>query len=182
MVELLLLRHGIAADAADEPGLDPQLADGARPLTPAGRRRTAAVLQRLLTLDLTCNQLFTSPLLRARQTAELALQAGLAPALSEAPALAPGGDAAGWLRQLGAATSLDVQPLDVQPPCVERPCVERWALVGHEPDLSCLAASLIGADPGSLQLKKAGVALLAWTPGQARARLLLLVPPRALLL
>lgn len=182
MVELLLLRHGIAADAVDEPGLDPQLADGARPLTPAGRRRTAAVLQGLLTLDLTCNQLFTSPLLRARQTAELALQAGLAPALSEAPALAPGGDAAGWLRQLGAATSLDVQPLDVQPPCVERPCVERWALVGHEPDLSCLAASLIGADPGSLQLKKAGVALLAWTPGQARARLLLLVPPRALLL
>jgi phosphohistidine phosphatase len=182
MVELLLLRHGIAADAVDEPGLDPQLADGARPLTPAGRRRTAAVLQRLLTLDLTCNQLFTSPLLRARQTAELALQAGLAPALSEAPALAPGGDAAGWLRQLGAATSLDVQPLGVQPPCVERPCVERWALVGHEPDLSCLAASLIGADPGSLQLKKAGVALLAWTPGQARARLLLLVPPRALLL
>ncbi len=182
MVELLLLRHGIAADAVDEPGLDPQLADGARPLTPAGRRRTAAVLQRLLTLDLTCNQLFTSPLLRARQTAELALQAGLAPALSEAPALAPGGDAAGWLRQLGAATSLDVQPLGVQPPCVERPGVERWALVGHEPDLSCLAASLIGADPGSLQLKKAGVALLAWTPGQARARLLLLVPPRALLL
>jgi len=182
MVELLLLRHGIAADAVDEPGLDPQLADGARSLTPAGRRRTAAVLQRLLTLDLTCNQLFTSPLLRARQTAELALQAGLAPALSEAPALAPGGDAAGWLRQLGAATSLDVQPLDVQPPCVERPGVERWALVGHEPDLSCLAASLIGADPGSLQLKKAGVALLAWTPGQARARLLLLVPPRALLL
>jgi len=182
MVELLLLRHGIAADAVDEPGLDPQLADGARPLTPAGRRRTAAVLQRLLTLDLTCNQLFTSPLLRARQTAELALQAGLAPALSEAPALAPGGDAAGWLRQLGATTSLAVQPLGVQPPCVERPCVERWALVGHEPDLSCLAAGLIGADPGSLQLKKAGVALLAWTPGQARARLLLLVPPRALLL
>lgn len=177
MVELLLLRHGIAADAVDEPGLDPQLADGARPLTPAGRRRTAAVLQRLLTLDLTCNQLFTSPLLRARQTAELALQAGLAPALSEAPALAPGGDAAGWLRQLGATTSLAVQPLDAQPPCVER-----WALVGHEPDLSCLAAGLIGADPGSLQLKKAGVALLAWTPGQARARLLLLVPPRALLL
>ena len=167
MVELLLLRHGIAADAVDEPGLDPLLADGSRPLTPAGRRRTAAVLQRLLTLDLTCNQLFTSPLLRARQTAELAVQAGLAPALSEAPALAPGGDAAGWLRQHSAG---------------ELPDGQRWALVGHEPDLSSLAAGLIGADPGSLQLKKAGVALLAWSPEQPRARLLLLVPPRALLL
>jgi len=176
MVELLLLRHGIAAEAATDlalgPGLDPLLADGARPLTPAGRRRTAAVLQRLLALDLRCSQLFTSPLLRALQTAELAVQAGLAPALHEAPALAPGGDAGGWLRQLGAARSLDVEP----------PAVQRWALVGHEPDLSSLAAGLIGAEPGSLQLKKAGVALLAWAPAQAQARLLLLVPPRALLL
>jgi phosphohistidine phosphatase len=172
MVELLLLRHGIAADADEALGLDPLLADGARPLTPAGRRRTAAVLQRLLTLDLRCSQLFTSPLVRARQTAELAVQAGLAQRLSEAAPLAPGGDAAGWLRQLGTARSRDVQQSDPQ----------RWALVGHEPDLSHLAAGLIGADPGSLQLKKAGVALLAWTPEHGQARLLLLVPPRALLL
>lgn len=166
MPELLLLRHGIAADAAEEPGLDPLLADGARPLTPAGRRRTAAVLQRLLALDLACTHLFTSPLVRARQTAELALQAGLAPVLHEAAALAPGGAAAGWLRQRSAGQALDGQ---------------RWALVGHEPDLSSLAAGLIGAAPGSLQLKKAGVALLDWSPEQARARLLLLVPPRVLL-
>ncbi|MFM1812771.1 MAG: phosphohistidine phosphatase SixA [Cyanobacteriota bacterium] len=165
MLELLLLRHGIAADAADD-AIDPELADRARPLTPAGRRRTAAVLQRLLALDLACTQLFSSPLLRARQTAELALQAGLAPVLHEAPALAPGGDAAGWLQQHSAGQRLNGQ---------------RWALVGHEPDLSSLAAGLIGAAPGSLQLKKAGVALLAWTPEQSRARLLLLVPPRVLL-
>jgi phosphohistidine phosphatase len=162
MPELLLLRHGIAAEAAT----DAELADAARPLTSAGRQRTAAVLQRLLALDLGCTQLFSSPLVRARQTAELALQAGLAPVLHEAPALAPGGDAAAWLQQHSAGQALEGQ---------------RWALVGHEPDLSSLAAGLIGAAPGSLQLKKAGVALLAWTPEQGRARLLLLVPPRVLL-
>jgi len=166
MAELLLLRHGIAADAVDDPASDPLLVDGARPLTPAGRRRTAGVLQRLLTLDLTCDQLFTSPLLRARQTAELAMQAGLAPSLAEAEALAPGGAAAIWLQQCSAGQLRDGQ---------------RWALVGHEPDLSSLAAGLIGAPAGSLQLKKAGVVLLDWSPGQARARLLLLLSPRVLL-
>lgn len=166
MAELLLLRHGIAADAVADPALDPLLVDGARPLTQAGRRRTAGVLQRLLSLELTCAQLFTSPLLRARQTAELAVQAGLAPAMAEAGALAPGGDAAAWLQQCSAGQVLDGQ---------------RWALVGHEPDLSGLAAGLIGAPAGSLQLKKAGVVLLDWSPEQAAARLLLLLTPRVLL-
>ena len=166
MAELLLLRHGIAADAVADPALDPLQVDGARPLTVAGRRRTAGVLQRLLTLELTCDQLFTSPLLRARQTAELAVQAGLAPALAQAEALAPGGDAAAWLQQCSAGQVLDGQ---------------RWALVGHEPDLSSLAAGLIGAPAGSLQLKKAGVILLDWSAEQAAARLLLLLTPRVLL-
>jgi phosphohistidine phosphatase len=166
MAELLLLRHGIAADAVADPALDPLQVDGARPLTAAGRRRTAGVLQRLLTLELTCDQLFTSPLLRARQTAELAVQAGLAPALAQAEALAPGGDAAAWLQQCSAGQVLDGQ---------------RWALVGHEPDLSSLAAGLIGAPAGSLQLKKAGVILLDWSAEQAAARLLLLLTPRVLL-
>ena len=75
------LRHGIAEDG--EP-------DAARPLSPEGRRRTAAVLERLLQLGLGVDQLASSPLLRARQTAELALAAGLAPGgLALAAGLAP---------------------------------------------------------------------------------------------
>jgi phosphohistidine phosphatase len=63
-------------------------------------------------------------------------------------------------------------------------------LVGHEPDLSTLAALLIGVPmaqaPEALQLKKAGVVLLQWPkPPQAgllgSARLELLLPPRVLL-
>ena len=44
--ELLLLRHGIA----EERRID--LPDGSRALTPEGRQRTEAVLQRLLELGL----------------------------------------------------------------------------------------------------------------------------------
>ncbi len=154
--QLLLLRHGIAADPA------PGQADAERPLTEAGRRRTSAVLQRLVQLDWGCDRLLSSPLLRAQQTAELALAAGLAPQLELAQALAPGGEAPALLRTLqGHGVSW-----------------RRLALVGHEPDLSTLAAGLIGASPGSLQLKKAGVALLEWSP--AGWQLLVLATPRLL--
>ena len=72
--ELLLLRHGLAeerAGAAD---------DGQRGLTPEGRERTARVIQRLVTLDLACDVVLSSPLVRARQTAELAVAwVGVAP-------------------------------------------------------------------------------------------------------
>ena len=71
--ELLLVRHGIAeerAEAAD---------DAQRSLTPEGRERTIAQLRSLVELDLNCDLVLSSPLVRARQTAELAVQVGLAP-------------------------------------------------------------------------------------------------------
>jgi phosphohistidine phosphatase len=59
--------------------------------------------------------------------------------------------------------------------------------VGHEPDLSLLATRLCGAPPGSLRLKKAGVALLDLPAGAAGLDLLpgeaclrLLLTPRCL--
>lgn len=151
--QLLLLRHGIAEERS------PERPDGERALTPRGVERTRAVLARLVALDLCCDQLLTSPLRRAYQTAELAVAAGLAPGLGVTEALAPGGD-----------------PL----PLLERAAgVPRLALVGHEPDLGDLAARLIGAPSGALVLKKAGVALVqratgtAGLHGQWRLRLLL---------
>lgn len=155
--ELLLLRHGIAEERS------PERPDAERTLTAAGRRRTAAVLARLVALPLPCQHLLSSPLPRARQTAELAVQAGLAPHLVLADGLAPGGDP--W-------------------PLLHWPAgVQRLALVGHEPDLGDLAAALIGAEPGRLVLKKAGIALLQITaPGpRPRGRLRLLLGPAQLL-
>lgn len=195
---LLLLRHGIAEDRSDE------RPDGLRALTPAGRRRTTAVLERAVALGLTADRLVSSPLVRARQTAEIALRAGLAPFLELATALEPGADPLPPLARWLAATppAMPSQPPGSHPagkespptaalptPAVERPlCL---ALVGHEPDLGDLAARLLGAPPGSITLRKAGLALLV-LPRSAQARLAdqaaagawrlqLLITPRALL-
>jgi len=158
--ELWLLRHGIAQER------HPDRPDAGRALTPAGRRRTAAVLERLVAAGLRADRLLSSPYCRARQTAELALAAGLAPQLELAEVLAPGGDplpllATGW-----------------------PPPVSRLLLVGHEPDLGDLAARLIGAAPGAIPLRKAGLAVLRLPPGPpgaATASLRLLLTPRLLL-
>jgi phosphohistidine phosphatase len=155
--ELLLLRHGIAEER------DPHLPDAQRALTAAGRLRTAAVLERLVQFNIPCDQLYSSPLLRARQTAELAVAAGLAPDLQLSEALVPEGDPWPLLRWPDG--------------------VRRLALVGHEPDLGDLAAALIGAPPAALVLKKAGMALLQITAvsPRPRARLRLLLGPAQLL-
>ena len=169
--ELLLLRHGIAEERAED------VEDAQRALTPEGRERTLAQLRQLVELDLSCDLVLSSPLVRTRHTAELAVQVGLGPELELASALAPLADPLPLLeRWLG--------------PVSPRPAWRRLALVGHEPDLSTLAALLIGVPmamaPGALQLKKAGAALLQWPkPPQAgllgSARLELLLPPRVLL-
>jgi phosphohistidine phosphatase len=169
MPELLLLRHGIAEERS------PDCPDAERALTRRGLERTRAVVRRLVALNLRCDQLLTSPLRRAQQTAELAVAEGLAPALGLAEALAPGGDPRPLLHQ---------NVLHKNPPHKNSPYksvgVGRLALVGHEPDLGDLAAGLIGAPAGALALKKAGVALLQrdqapgdGAPGLWRLRLLL---------
>lgn len=161
LVELLLLRHGIAEERGGE------VPDAGRRLTPEGIQRTSAVVARLVHLRLGADVLLTSPLIRARQTAELAVQAGLAPALQEHPALVPAGAGLDGLSTALAALHQG----------------QRLLLVGHEPDLGDLAARLVGAPPGSFPLKKAGVALLEGRGTALRGgwRLRLLMGPRQLL-
>lgn len=147
--ELLLLRHGPALDR--ELAARRGLPDGDRPLTPRGERRTRAVCAALRELDLSAQCLCSSPLLRARQTAAIAVEAGLAAALELSEALSPGADPLPLLEHWWAHL----------PGAGARPAAApRLVLVGHEPDLSLLAARLIGAPAGSLALRKAGVALL----------------------
>ena len=122
----------------------------------------------MLELGLGCDLLLSSPLTRARQTADLARLAGLAPDLELAAALEPAGEI-GPLLQLWLG---DSSP---------RPGWRRLALVGHEPDLGLLAARLIGAPAGAVTLKKAGVALVALPEDGRAARLKLLLSPRSLL-
>ena len=139
--QILLLRHGIAEERS------PDRPDERRALTPAGRRRTSAVLERAVAIGLRVDRLITSPLLRARQTAEIALATGLTPAVELATALEPGADPLPFLPLwlAGAAVADGGGPQ-----------ARRVALVGHEPDLGELAARLVGAPAGSITLRKIG--------------------------
>jgi len=149
-LRLVLLRHAIAEEVcADDPGND-----FARRLTLEGRRKLKRVLRCYARLGSLPPRIYTSPLVRARQTAS---QAGrfldLPVLLSEA--LVPGGDAFGWLRQ-----------------CDE----EHLMVVGHEPDLSFLAARFLGLQFPCFSIKKSGMVGLEGDPG--RGRLLWLVTPK----
>ncbi len=172
VAELLLLRHGIAEERS------PELPDRTRALTDKGRQRTRAVLERALALGLVADRMLSSPFTRARQTAEMARSVGLAPALELSETLEPGHDPLPLL--VSALAGLAPAPIGAG---AERQARLRVLLVGHEPDLGRLAARLLGANPGAIQLRKAGLALLALpagaTPGSASLRLLL--SPRSLL-
>ena len=157
LADLFLLRHGIA-----EAQTNGQSSAG-RKLTMVGRRKTLAVARRLRKLGFRADRLFSSPYQRARETAEIAVLCGLANRMELEDSLMPGGDCL---------------PLLVS-------CRARWLFVGHEPDLSKLAAHLIGASVGCFTLHKAGFAHLHWTAGESNpygsAVLMVLLRPRVLL-
>jgi phosphohistidine phosphatase len=163
-MKILLIRHGRAQERTALTTLARR--DHARRLTEAGRKdmRRAAKGLRKIAPDL--DILATSPLVRARETAEIVERVFGGPAITELAALSPGAAARellDWLREQHASTV---------------------ALVGHEPDLSRLAALLLtGEARGFLELKKgaacmlefesapaAGAGTLSWSlaPGQLR--------------
>ena len=116
-VQLVIVRHAEAASG--EP-------DELRPLTPAGREAARALGQRLADEGLEPDAVLTSPLLRARETAqELARPAGLEPEPDER--LAPGATAEA-----------------VRAAAEERG--ETVIVVGHQPDCSRIAAALAGGE------------------------------------
>ena len=144
-VDLLLLRHGIAEERLG--GLD----HPDRALTARGRRRTRAVIDALVCRGVGVERLITSPYRRALETAQIACEAGLSGQLEQQPQLQPGGDAALLVKDLSG----------------------RVGLVGHEPDLSDLACSLLGLVPGSLVLRKAGAMQLRGSGGSWQLHALL---------
>ena len=125
-MDVFLVRHAEAIDETLE------LRDPMRHLTARGREQAAALGVRLRWHDCTPSHIWTSPLVRAVQTAEL-VAAGLQTkvAIEVAPRLAPGEDARAIVAALKSLTG------DV-------------ILVGHEPGMSALATLLAGSDVGVL--------------------------------
>ncbi len=161
MKELYILRHGIAV----EPGT-PGIPDDERPLTAKGQKRMHEIARGVRRLDLRLEGIVTSPLPRARESAEIvAEELDADDRLETAEILAAGSDAASiqnWLRERTQ---------------------ERLMIVGHNPALSDLITLLIlgkrRLGPQVCDLKKGGIAALG--PSAAapdRFNLLWIATPR----
>jgi len=138
-MKLYILRHGEAADR-DDPRYEN---DADRPLTRKGIRRTRALARVLRQLEITFDVILASPLVRARETAEI-VERGLRlrGRLALTEHLAPSGDGEKLVQQLNEL----------------RPMPDSILLVGHEPDSSRLISRLCsGGSQLSLTLKKGGL-------------------------
>jgi len=161
-MQLLIIRHAIAFERDRHRWAD----DGARPLSPAGIRRSRKAAAGLKELCKAPDRLLTSPLVRARQTAEILTEVAGWPPAEIASELTPGEGAMAVLTLLAKDRS------------------KRIAIVGHQPDLSALLTACLLMDSSALpiQMKKNGVACLAFE-GRVRvgrAALTWLATPRML--
>ena len=151
------MRHAIAV-----PSGTPDIDDRARPLTPRGRKRFKKAARGLAQILPKPDALFTSPLPRALETAEIA--------------------AAAW----GGVTPtqdprLEGHPEDLLPDLAGHPADALVAIVGHEPDVSRLLARLVGGAGVGLAFKKGGAALVdIGAAGAGQGRLIWFLPPRLL--
>jgi phosphohistidine phosphatase len=154
-MELYFLRHGTADRRSEWQG-----DDGLRALTEDGAAGVRRVVKVLAAGGLKLDAIVSSPLVRARQTADIAAE-GLkhAPGVIEDQRLANGLDKqrlAGLLGDLG-------QP-------------QRVMLVGHEPDFSLTIGQITG---GSVVCKKGGVVRVdVVDPKALRGRLVWSLPPK----
>jgi phosphohistidine phosphatase len=157
-MKLLIVRHATAEDGG------PRLRDWDRALTDHGRAEASLVSHALQTLELQPDVVLSSPLVRARQTAEIvAGELGVDMTLAEE-------------LQAGDATLDHVQRL------LARHTAETALLVGHEPDLSSLAARLVNADERGMLLKKGGLIRvdIEGRVQAGRGRLVWLLTPRVM--
>jgi len=161
-MNLYLLRHGIAA-ANDDPENVP---DNDRPLTPKGIKRMRKAAKGLRRMGIPFDSILTSPLVRARQTAEIVAQAlGLGDHLEEISGLAPGNSVSDLWSSLT--------------PYKDH---EHLLLVGHEPFLSTTLGYLLTHDEKrsvAVVFKKGGlcrVEIDALPPNKAAALHWLLTP------
>lgn len=153
-MELLVIRHAKAEDHGHLGG------DGARALVEKGIRQADRLGRWLRRVERLPEVVLTSPLVRARQTAEILCESAGIPGPVMQPWLACGMDPETAIRELAAFGEFG-----------------RVAVVGHEPDLSSLIEWLLGCSGGSVEVKKASISGLLVYPPAWHARLLFHLPP-----
>ena len=149
-MQLLLLRHADAVPSART--------DDLRPLSDKGRQQAKRVARFCKERGLQPDLILTSPFLRTEETAQIVAQE-LKCEIVLSAFLASGMMPFAAIEELRAYQRFD--------------CV---LLVGHEPDLSALAGTLLGAgNLGAIRMRKAtlaGLAVDALTPGGAHLEFL----------
>jgi phosphohistidine phosphatase len=161
-MEVIFFRHGIAMEQEEWRGDDDD-----RPLTKAGAGSTKLAAQGLRTLKVRPDILLSSPLVRARQTAEIVQEA------------------------LGSKSKIEVVE-DLRPNAPPERLFTRLAqfsddsvvlCVGHEPHLSTtISAAISGKTAASIVMKKAAACavLFSGRPQAGAGKLIWLTPPKAL--
>jgi phosphohistidine phosphatase len=161
--EFYIMRHGIAVTRGSAGFSD----DSKRPLTPEGKQKMRQIVKGLSRLGFDVDWIVTSPLVRAAETAEIVagLLGGNVP-MDFCDALSPGGSAEALISFLA-----------------KRPNRKRVLVIGHEPDLSEMAARLLGAGRhANLAFKKGGCCLITFTefPPKSPGQLAWWLTPRLL--
>jgi phosphohistidine phosphatase len=137
-MKLFLTRHGIASEQIGGAIKN----DAQRPLTSAGREETELVAAGLKRLGVKPSLILSSPFVRARQTAEILAEVlNVALKIEFSQALLPGGLVSDLFKELADFKKVD-----------------EVFLVGHQPDMTRLAQSLLWAGQElDIPFKKAGV-------------------------
>jgi phosphohistidine phosphatase len=153
-MELIILRHGKAEDQHPN-------GDFSRALVDKGYAQARAAGIFLKSAGLLPEVVLTSPLVRARQTAEEFCKA----------AEIPGPVISGWLA-CGMSPSSAIKNL------AEFRDFKRIAIVGHEPDLSDLITYSLGIGENAVEVKKGSLACLRIEPPHPAGELAFLIPPK----
>jgi phosphohistidine phosphatase len=161
--EFYIMRHGIAVTRGSAGFSD----DSKRPLTPEGKQKMREISAGMTRLGFELDWIVTSPLVRAIETAEIVADT-LGPniPLDFCDALRPGGSPEALVSFLA-----------------KHPNRRRVLAVGHEPDLSELAARLMGAGRNAqLGFKKGGCCLITFNefPPKSPGQLIWWLTPRVL--
>jgi phosphohistidine phosphatase len=161
--ELCLMRHGLAVARGSVRFSD----DARRPLVPEGKEKMREIGGGLRRMGFEVDWIVTSPLVRATETAGIIAEslASSAP-VDVCEAMRPGGAAEDALAYLA-----------------KRPNCRRVLVVGHEPDLSEMAARLIGAGShANLGFKKGGCCMISFDefPPKSPGQLVWWMTPRLL--
>jgi phosphohistidine phosphatase len=160
-VELFLVRHAIAHDRDPQRWPD----DGDRPLTEEGEELFRQAARGLARIVPSVDVMLASPFVRAWRTAEILVEEAGWPAPERCEPLEAGRPIAGLIKAMR-----------------QRKGLGSLALVGHEPDLSDLAARLLAGREDALviEMKKGGVASLMVGDDLSSASLRWLATPKIL--